>query len=353
MNKRLEELLAELQQLSPMPDDDVVIQEQLDAYNRVIHGLYEVLQQDKDPRAIQPLIASFGYIDGFDLYQTTGTTLRLFDVEQLMPHLLDAVQHGERGQRAWAAELLGDIGDRAAVPHLLPLLSDPAEYVRARAAFALGMIGDPATREAIEQLQNYPSEEVRDAVEIALENFGNAGAYRNIIDIEHYFMSNNFMESLVLEYVYDPSAEMVTVTCDYAYDAVLAVLQREKPPLMQGNKGYHREFRRLIFLGIHGYERKVGTSKSLRLHQDNYSAKLHERSVTIQGLIVRRNLRGDALKAQIDLGDFGSCTLSFTSLQVDRKFARSTGKRPDSEEWDYTDIDTLEPIDFYSPFAKS
>lgn len=172
MNKRLEELLAELQQMSPMPDDDAVTQEQLDAYWRVIHELEEVLEQDKDPRAIQPLIASLS-IGGYGLYQRPYTMLGMFDDEQVKPHLLDAVQHGERGSRAWAALMLGETKDRAVIPYLLPLLSDPEEHVRANAAFAVGMIGDPATRQAIGQLQNDPSEEVRDAVEIALEDLGN------------------------------------------------------------------------------------------------------------------------------------------------------------------------------------
>ena len=172
MNKRLEELVAELQQLSPMPDDDSVTQEQLDAYKRVIYELDDVLEQDRDPRAIQPLIASLGYIDGFGLYQTTIGALAKFDDEQVMPHLLEAVQHGERGSRAWAALLLGHTKDRAVVPYLLPLLNDPEVHVRAHTALALSNIGDPSTRRALEQLQNDPSLDVRDAVEIALEDFG-------------------------------------------------------------------------------------------------------------------------------------------------------------------------------------
>jgi HEAT repeat protein len=172
MNERLDELLTQLKQLSPMPDDQSVSQEQLDAYSTVIDELYHVLKQDNDPRAIQPLIDSFGYIDGFGVYHTTLTILGRFDDKQLMPHLLDAVQHGERGSRAWAALMLGHTQDRAVVPYLLPLLNDPEEHVRADAAIALGNIGDPSTRQAIEQLKSDPSIEVRDAVDIALEEFG-------------------------------------------------------------------------------------------------------------------------------------------------------------------------------------
>lgn len=172
MNKRLDELLAQLKQLSPMPDDQSITQEQIDAYAEVIDQLYYALREDNDPRAIQPLIDSFGYIDGFGVYQTTLTILGRFSDNQLMPHLLESVQHGERGSRAWSALMLGHTEDRAVVPYLLPLLNDPEEYVRGNAAIALGNIGDPSTLQAIEKLKDDPSLEVREATDSALEAFG-------------------------------------------------------------------------------------------------------------------------------------------------------------------------------------
>jgi HEAT repeat protein len=171
MEERLNALLARLRQLSPMPADELATQEQLDAYKELILELDDVLTQDNDPRAIEPLIASFGLISGFGLYETTANLLMRYDDELLIPHLIDAVQHGEPGSRAWSALMLGWKGDRSFVPYVLPLLSDPEEYVRADAVLALSNIGDPSTREAVARLQNDPSEEVRDAVEIALEDW--------------------------------------------------------------------------------------------------------------------------------------------------------------------------------------
>src|SRR6185295_12352103 len=56
-------------------------------------------------------------------------------------------------------------------------------------------------------------------------------AHMNITDVERYFNDNNLMESTVIQYVYDPHRETVTLVCWYADDVVQALLHGARPPL--------------------------------------------------------------------------------------------------------------------------
>lgn len=171
MPDNLQELLTRLKKLSPMPDDETVTDHQLAEYAAIIAELERMLDQNKDPRAIRPLIDSFGCGVGSGVYETTLRLLEKFEPEQLFPHLTKAVQQGGPGSRSWSAIILGHTQDIKAIPYLLPLLDDPEELVRADAVLALGAIGDPSTRQAVQRLQDDPSEEVSAAIEVALSDF--------------------------------------------------------------------------------------------------------------------------------------------------------------------------------------
>lgn len=164
MEDRVEHLISQLRTLSPMPEDDLLTEEKVDAYGKII----DELRQLKDPRAIQPVIESFGYGDGYDVYWTAVHLLEAFDEEEVLPHLIAALRSPSRGSRMWAAALLGWGRYKAAIPHLLALLKDPEDRVRANAVIALGSIGDGSSWTHIKRLQQDPSPEVQHAVEIAL-----------------------------------------------------------------------------------------------------------------------------------------------------------------------------------------
>ena len=168
---RIAELLTQLKAKSPMPDDDSLTKEQIEEYGAIADELEQVLAKNEDPRVIEPLINSFGYGDGYGTYWTPHRLLLKFDKVQLRPYLLDAVQHGERGVRQWAAYTLGVLEDKEAVPYLIALLNDPEDNVRLDAVQALAMIADPTTRPAIERLESDPSEEVRDVARDVLAEF--------------------------------------------------------------------------------------------------------------------------------------------------------------------------------------
>ena len=60
-----------------------------------------------------------------------------------VPAVMDClIGQGPYNQRAMAAQVLGDIGDRKAVDTLIKMLKDPHMVVRGYSAEALGKIGD-------------------------------------------------------------------------------------------------------------------------------------------------------------------------------------------------------------------
>jgi HEAT repeat protein len=167
---RVEELMQLLAEISPMPDDETLTQESLEKYRKIVDELYTL----SDPRSIVPLIQSFGYGYGLEVYWTTLHALEKFDPDILFPLLREAVQRGERGSRMWGAYMLGRHRRTEDVPILIAALRDSEYLVRENALVALGMIGDPSARPVIEELLNDPVEEVRKVAKESLEQIEEA-----------------------------------------------------------------------------------------------------------------------------------------------------------------------------------
>ncbi len=115
MNDELKQLLIRLERLSPMPDDDSLelTVDRLREYENVIRQLEETVMHEKerDPSLVMPLLASFGYGDGFGLYWATLHLLEKFPLAVLQPALREAVLNGHKGTRRWAAYMIGRLRD--------------------------------------------------------------------------------------------------------------------------------------------------------------------------------------------------------------------------------------------------
>lgn len=94
-----------------------------------------VLGQLKDPRAIEAVLPLLGH-DSDTIRNTVSDVLELFGA-QALPALLQALAHAHWPTREHAAEILGQIGDRAAIPALTTAQNDPQPEVRAAALLAL------------------------------------------------------------------------------------------------------------------------------------------------------------------------------------------------------------------------
>ena len=163
----VDSLLEELRALLPMPDDTRVSNELLARYANIV----EQLAGHEEQRRIEPLLESFGYGDGAGVYWRTVSLLETFDADELFPYLLEALRHGNRGTRLWAARMLKRSGSTEAILNLIGLLDDEAEYVRAEAVSALGVLGGPVMQLSIESLLDDPSVAVRAAVNQILDGW--------------------------------------------------------------------------------------------------------------------------------------------------------------------------------------
>lgn len=171
MAETIQNLLEQLKQISPMPDDKDMTDEILEKY----FTLVEELGKTGDPVIIDPLLYSVGFLDGEGTHDAVVYYLEKFEIAELLPHLIEATKYGQRGTRYWAARILGRIGTPEIIPSILTLLNDPEEEVRAEAVSALARTHDPQVAHYIKPLENDPSPEVRKKVERVLSRLKNMG----------------------------------------------------------------------------------------------------------------------------------------------------------------------------------
>jgi HEAT repeat protein len=137
----------------------------------------------RDPRAIAPLIEALDAPESWLPARVAEVLLEFGDAAfQPLVELL-----GGRGSagvaRAWAAQILGDLGNGKAVPVLLGCLGDLDDQVRARAAAALGKLADRrAVPELIRVMLGDPVPYVRIQVVRALGQLGDPRAMHYLID---------------------------------------------------------------------------------------------------------------------------------------------------------------------------
>jgi hypothetical protein len=106
-------LLGRLARLGPLPRDGSVTQDQLDEFFDVIT---RIDLAPPDPDYIRPLLATFGYGDGFGGYVHGANALLRQDRDAVIEAALETLDGGRDGSRQWAMEALrrlreGDHGD--------------------------------------------------------------------------------------------------------------------------------------------------------------------------------------------------------------------------------------------------
>ena len=162
---RVANLMQELQCLSPMPRDELLVDEEicLERYQEVVTELYDlsILVTSDD---IPTLLNAFGLGTGFGLYWTLLHILEQFSWEDLEPNLILALQNNNPGTRMWAISILRRGRSQNALSAIENLLDDPEELIRAEAVSALGVIGGEKMKPIIESMMKDPSPEVRSAV---------------------------------------------------------------------------------------------------------------------------------------------------------------------------------------------
>ena len=136
----------------------------------------------RDPRAVEPLLDALAAPESWLPARIAEVVLQFGPLafEPLLARLEDS---DNAAVRAWAAEILGDLGDTKATPSLLACLADLNEGVRARAASALGKLRDRrAVPELIRMMLADPVPYVRIQVVRALGAISDPRALHHLID---------------------------------------------------------------------------------------------------------------------------------------------------------------------------
>ncbi|MGL6076209.1 MAG: hypothetical protein ACRC8S_18800 [Fimbriiglobus sp.] len=109
------DLLARLARLGPLPEDTAVSQSQLDEFGDIVDRIGTA---PPDPEYIRPLLAAFGYGDGFGLYTHGAHALLRQDRAVVVAAALDVAEGDRDGPRQWAVETLRRLreGDRGNPP---------------------------------------------------------------------------------------------------------------------------------------------------------------------------------------------------------------------------------------------
>jgi len=171
------------------------------------------------------------------------------------------------------------------------------------------------------------------------------------MDIYKYLTENKFNESLVIKFIYCTNCQIVNIECDYAHDVVQALLQGKRKPIKVEKNLYDRDLRRLKFTGVTNYTRMEGSDSRIVEYHNHYLAKNHKKAVVIQGLTIIQ-INATNFQININLGDFGQCKFQFQFLETIQKLVKGSPRRNADSGWQYIDINSQKPVDFYNPFDQ-
>jgi HEAT repeat protein len=125
-----------------------------------------------DPGAVEPLIRALATADAW-LAPRIADILTRHGKPVIGPLLVVLNDSAPQPARAWAANVLGEVGAQRAFPALVRALSDPDDEVRAKSVTALGRLGDRrAIGYLLEHLLTDPAPFVRLRIAAALGQFG-------------------------------------------------------------------------------------------------------------------------------------------------------------------------------------
>jgi HEAT repeat protein len=125
-----------------------------------------------DPGAVEPLIRALSTAEVWLAPRIADILTRHGD-QAVDPLIAVLDEPGGEPARAWAANVLGEVGAQRAFPALARALADPDDEVRGKAATALGRLGDRrAVGFLLEHLLGDPAPFVRVRIASALGRFG-------------------------------------------------------------------------------------------------------------------------------------------------------------------------------------
>lgn len=160
-----EQAIQILKKYSPMPDDEDLTEEMIDEYASAI----AYFEDNLHPSCIEPIMMTFGADDCYGVYEHATCILREFSNDEVVPHLMNAIQDSHEGRRYWGTDLAQSFPDIRLIDSLLTCIDDSNSEIRGYAVYALSQIGDKSVLPLLHnKLLNEHDEEVIKELEQAI-----------------------------------------------------------------------------------------------------------------------------------------------------------------------------------------
>lgn len=159
------EALEFLSRHQPMPDEENLDEATINQYDEA----RKLFLAEPDERCIPLFLNSFGTGSGLGVYQLVEDVLVQFDNEQVLPHLLAALESPIESVRYWNAQVAASFPSPQLIGPLSNLLDDDYD-TQAVAITALGEIENPEARKILEKrLESETDPELRELLSDGLE----------------------------------------------------------------------------------------------------------------------------------------------------------------------------------------
>lgn len=99
-------------------------------------------ENNPHPSYIEPIIMTFSVGDCYGVNEHATCILREFSNDEIVPHLITAIQDSHGGRRYWGKELAIFFPDVRLISSLLTCIDDSNGDIRGYAVYALSKIGD-------------------------------------------------------------------------------------------------------------------------------------------------------------------------------------------------------------------
>ena len=144
----------------PLPNDDELTEEVISKFD----GIRKFFLANKDVDCIPLFLNSFGDGSGFGVYQLIENVIIQFHKNEVLPHLIQALDSPHRGVRSWCAEIASSFPDPILIHPLKKLLLEEDMDIRIMACLSLGAIGGDQVTEILENALK--SEKNVDVIEV-------------------------------------------------------------------------------------------------------------------------------------------------------------------------------------------
>ncbi len=166
------EALSFLKAHQPLPDDDLLKEEEIQKYNEVRE--YFINNPDED--CIPLFLNSFGGKDGLGVYQLVEDVITMYEGEKVLPYLLESFDSPYEGVKYWGIQIASDFPDECLFDPLVKLFESEDEDIRMAVVTALEQLAcnDMKAQEIMnvvkEQCKKEVDEDVKDLMEEVLSD---------------------------------------------------------------------------------------------------------------------------------------------------------------------------------------